>query len=58
MTLGLVFWILMLLTLIFGYLWNYRSSVLGTFGPMGNTILWWLLFFILGWGVFGPPIRG
>lgn len=58
MSLGLIFWILMLITLIFGYIVNFRAGVLGPVGPWGNTLLWWILFLLLGWAVFGAPIKG
>jgi hypothetical protein len=59
MTLGLLFWILMLLWLV-GYGW-------GTFhGPAGQPVSWptvgpnillFILLLILGWKVFGSPIQ-
>ena len=53
MTMGLLFWILMLLWLLFG-LWsnwpNYR--------PLGNNLLLFILLLLLGWKAFGAPIHG
>jgi flagellar biosynthesis/type III secretory pathway M-ring protein FliF/YscJ len=53
MTMGLLFWILMLLWLLFG-LWsnwpNYR--------PLGNNLLLFILLHLLGWKAFGAPIHG
>lgn len=52
MPLGLMYWILMLLWLIFG-LWvswpNYRAS--------GLNLMLFILLVLLGWKVFGPPIQ-
>jgi len=56
MTLGLVFWILMLLWLVFGA-WGYRAGV-GDWVPVGGNLLLFILLVILGWKNFGPPIHG
>jgi hypothetical protein len=54
LSIGVVFWILMLLWLFFGLysIWgptpNYRLY--------GNHLLLWFLLFLLGWGEFGFPI--
>ena len=54
MTLGLAFYILMLLWLAFGIWrdWPGNAYVVG-----GNLMLF-LLFLLLGWKVFGAPIHG
>ncbi len=53
MTLGLAFWILMLLWLVFG-MWNsWPNHVL-----VGGNLLLFILLLLLGWHDFGPPIRG
>ena len=57
MTLGLCFWILMLLWLVFG-LAVYRGVVVGAYAPLGGTLLLFILLFLLGWHAFGPPIHG
>lgn len=55
MTIGVLFWILMILWLIFGF-WVYAPNpdrrVIGGHG------LLWVLLFLLGWSVFGFPIKG
>jgi hypothetical protein len=59
MPLGLIFWILMLLWLLFGL-----GLQFGWFGPnqqyatWGNTLLLFLLFALLGWRVFGAAVQG
>lgn len=55
MTLGLVFWILMLLWLILGIWQNW--AILPGGWPLANTGLLFILFLILGWAVFGAPIK-
>jgi hypothetical protein len=56
MTIGLLFWILMLLSLIFGW-WNWRGNA-GPYGPVGNNLLLLVILALLGWKVFGAPIKG
>lgn len=56
MTKALVFWVLMLLWLVLGfYLFGYGAN---SYGPLGFNLLLFVLLAVLGWGVFGPPIRG
>jgi hypothetical protein len=50
---GLAFWILMLLWFVFS-LWTGWPNHIVT---AGNLILF-LLFLILGWHVFGAPLKG
>ena len=58
MTIGLIFWILMLLWLVFGLWQNYPAITGGQWHPFGGTLLLFLLLLLLGWNAFGPPIRG
>lgn len=53
MTMGLAFWILMLLWLAFGIWRAWPDHV-----AMGGSLLQFILFLLLGWHVFGPPLRG
>jgi len=57
MTLALAFWILMLLWLVFGLYSHWPGFVSGQYGPFGSTLLLFLLLLLLGWGVFGAPIK-
>lgn len=58
MTMGLVFWILMLIWLVFGLLWNWPGNpVTLPYGPLGNTVLLFILLLLLGWHSFGPPVH-
>ncbi len=54
MALGLAFWIIMLIWFVFGIYNN--SSALGPW--LGNHGLIFILFLLLGWKVFGPPLHG
>ena len=55
MTLGLAFWIIMLVWLVFGVLQHMGYA--GTYGPTANVVLLFVLFGLLGWQVFGAPLR-
>jgi hypothetical protein len=56
MTLGLAYWVLMLIWLVFGLLTHF-GMVGAAFGPVGDIILLFFLFLLLGWQVFGPPLH-
>jgi len=58
MAAGIWFWILFVITLIFG-LWGMNPwRPAGTpWAPFGGWLVLFILIGILGWGVFGPPIR-
>ena len=56
MSLALIFWILMLLWLVFGVWQNWPNRA--AFAGWGGSLLEFLLFLILGWHAFGPPIHG
>lgn len=56
MTLGLCFWILMLIWAVFGLaVWN---GAVGPYGNIGHTLLLFVLLMLLGWHAFGPPLHG
>lgn len=60
MTLALLFWILMLLWLVFGYLgWpgTPQPTPAPWWAPVGSTLILFFLLFLLGWASFGPPIK-
>lgn len=61
MTLGFIFWLLVLLWLLFGFYWNWPASNEGgprAFGPIGGNVLLFILLLLLGIRVFGWPIQG
>lgn len=53
MSIGFIFWLLMLLWLIFGI---WRAG--GDRYAIGGSILQFILLFLLGWKVFGFVIQG
>ena len=56
MSLGLCFWIIIIvLVLFFGAFWGglLHPAYVGI-----NNLVELVLFVLLGWQVFGPPIRG
>jgi len=55
MTIGLLFWLMMLITLVVGLLVTWPRQA--PYHVLGGSLLWWILLFLLGWGVFGPPLR-
>jgi hypothetical protein len=57
MSLGLLFWLLMVIWLIFGFAWNW-GALPGAYGPWGHSLLLFVLLLLLGWATFGPPLRG
>jgi hypothetical protein len=63
MTIGFLFWLLMVLWLVFGVWarWPVVPAQPGGVPPfvfIGGTLLEFLLFFLLGWKVFGFVIQG
>ncbi len=56
MSVGFVFWLIMLLWLVFGFFvfWPVGYSNYA----FGGNILLFILLFLLGWKVFGFPIHG
>lgn len=58
MTIGFIFWFIMLLWLLFAIAWNQNWAGTSAWGPMGNSVLLFILFLLLGWHSFGFPIRG
>jgi len=56
MSVGLAFWIIMLCWAIFGIVLHF-GIVAGTYGATVNVVLLFILFALLGYGIFGPPIH-
>ncbi len=58
MTIGFLFWLLMLLWLLFGLYMNRPAIAGGNYGILGGNLLLFILLFLLGWRVFGFIIQG
>ncbi len=58
MKIGLLFWVLMLIWVVFG-VWAYWPAGSGpvAYGPVGGGILLLVLVGLLGWKVFGAPLE-
>lgn len=54
MTLGLVFWILMLIW----FVWSLPFNTWQSSAPYAGNVLLFILFLLLGWHAFGAPIHG
>lgn len=59
MSRSLIFWAIMLLWLIFGFWWIYPVGGISrdSFGPMGDHLMIFILFSLLGWQVYGPAVK-
>jgi len=55
MTMGLIYWVMMLIWLLFGIL-TY-NGIATHYAVLGNTVFLFVLFVLLGWKVFGRPIQ-
>ncbi len=61
MSRSLIFWVLMLIWFVFALVINFGGSSLGGYahgGEIANTFLFFILFGLLGWQVYGPPVHG
>jgi hypothetical protein len=56
MSLGLVFWLIMLIWLLFGIALHVGWIAIGL-GVIGGPLVIFILFAVLGWQVFGPPLH-
>lgn len=57
-SIGFVFWLLMLLWVVLGFVWYWPRGGATAYPMAGGHVLIFVLFFILGWAVFGFPIGG
>jgi len=57
MSMGLIFWVLMLLWLVFGFWQNWGGIQSGQWQPVGGNLMLFILLLLLGWAAFGAPIR-
>ena len=57
MSIGLLFWILYIIALVFG-LWSNWPATGPAFRPLGGTLLIFVLIGLLGWKCFGAAVHG
>ncbi len=55
MSISFIYWLLLLLVLLFGLWTNY--PFVGGYGSFGMNALQLILFGLIGWKIFGPPIH-
>lgn len=55
MSRGLIFWVLMLVWAVFGIL--VYTGFAGHYGAVGNQLLMFILFLLLGWQAYGAPVK-
>jgi len=59
MSLSLLFWILMLLCLVFGFWVGWTTPpAQRNLRAIGGDLILFLLLLVLGWEQFGAPIKG
>ncbi len=56
MSMGLMYWVLMLLWFVFSLVAAFGGGAIGLYGPAVSSVLLFILFVLLGWKVFGRPI--
>jgi hypothetical protein len=57
MPIGILFWVLMIIWLLFG-LYSYRSDLRGgKYELVGGNLLLFVLLALIGWRLFGPVLQ-
>lgn len=57
MSAGVWFWILYVIGLLFSLYVVFPSGETPNWKPFGGSLLIWLLIGLLGWQVFGAPLK-
>ena len=57
MSFALLFWILMLFWLVYGWFYQSTPTTFGPYGWVGHSLLLFVLLGIVGWATFGAPVR-
>jgi hypothetical protein len=58
MSIGLLFWLLMILWILFGFYTHSDEFKAGRYGIFGGNLLLFILLFLLGWRAFGFILQG
>jgi hypothetical protein len=53
MPIGILFWVIMVVWLLFGLYWNRGDLRGGRYGVIGGNLMLFILLFLLGWKTFG-----
>ena len=57
MPLGILFWVIYVIAILFGFWANYTPGQPWPFRQFGSYLVMWVLIGILGWQVFGPVVH-
>ncbi len=57
MTLAVLFWVLMIVSVVFGLWSGYTPGQPYPFRTWGGSVLLYVLLAILGWAIFGAPVK-
>jgi hypothetical protein len=57
MTIGFIFWLMMILWFVLSIIGRWAPNVT-PYGPIINDVFLFILFFLIGWKVFGFVISG
>lgn len=57
MPMGVLFWVIMIIWLLFGFYWNRSDFSRGNYSIVGGNMMLFILLAILGWRVFGPILQ-
>lgn len=57
MPIGVLFWLIMIVWLLFGFYLNRSDFSRGNYNIVGGNLLLFVLLAIIGWRVFGPILH-
>lgn len=57
LSLGLAFWIIVLIWVVFGAISSFNPGTFGPYGIYGHPLIVFVLLCLLGWQVFGPALH-
>jgi len=57
MPLGILFWVVYVIAILFGFWSNYNAAEPLWYRKAGAYLVLWLLVGMLGWSVFGPVVK-
>lgn len=57
MPIGVLFWVIMIVWLLFGLYWNRSDFSRGNYNVVSGNLLLFILLAIIGWKVFGPILH-